>query len=1094
MANRLPVRGAHRAAAAAARRPASAPVHPWTLCPPACSARSFASTTAHRAKPPKPKRAKDPLEHFYSESLNLPKTAFPLRAEATRREKLFWRRTIDELYHWQAEQKDRPLFVLHDGPPYANGHLHCGHALNKITKDLINRSKLIQGYRVHYTPGFDTHGLPLELKALSALKKPASSLSPQEIRAAARQEAEKGIEIQSGEFRSFGVMGDWDRPYKTMDWQYEKRQLQVVRDMVGKGLIVTHHRPTLYSPSSRTALAEAELEYREDHVSRSVYVSFPVAQLGAQLERELEVAGVAVKEDEKVSLAVWTTTAWTIPSNVAIAVSDSMEYTLARRADSPADLLIVASDRLSFLSELLSTSLEPLAHFRGSSLLATTYTDPLASSSTPASAYSQAIRPLIPASYVTSTTGTGLVHTAPAHGVEDWEAWRAYQLAQRSASPSASAASLPDTLCAVDAAGRLDGPTLREMGAQEDVVERLAGKDILKDGTGEVIRLLEERGRLLKEVEVQHKFPYDWRTKKPVIYRASSQWFANLDPVKDAAISALSRVNFFPARGARTLEMYVHGRSEWCISRQRAWGVPIPVVYSSRADGTGREVPYLSPSNIDHIVRVLEAKGQGTDYWWIGEADEFVEPGELERSRREGRVWRKGMDTMDVWFDSGCSWTLLREEGVRAAPEGEARRPLADVYFEGSDQHRGWFQSSLLTKVSSAEAGQEPLAPYRDVVTHGMVLDDKGRKMSKSLGNIVSPSVVIQGGKDKKREPAYGTDLLRVWVASVDSTRDVLIGPGILAQTFEGLRKIRNTARFLLGNLGEEPREEFEVEQLGLIERYILHELYELDRAAREGFSSYQFNKAYQALSTFSNTTLSSFYFDVTKDALYASSTSSLERRQILSVLHTVLETYLSVLAPMAPLLAEEIYHFSKGAKEDPNEDVVGAESVFARVWPEPNSAWHAPELKRDMDELLAVRAEVNGLLEQARNDKRIGSSAEAIITIENPSSVLQRHHEVLKTLFIVSDVSLDSAAPSASSPAWKYETTLPSTGTRLSVLPSPLSKCPRCWQHTVPPPPPPPAEPVEPAAAPVCSRCADVLAERELVAPESTLLGGGTA
>lgn len=306
------------------------------------------------------------------------------------------------------------------------------------------------------------------------------------------------------------------------------------------GLIVTHHRPTLYSPSSRTALAEAELEYREDHVSRSVYVSFPVAQLGAQLERELEVAGMPVKEDEKVSLAVWTTTAWTIPSNVvcaihsaligwhadrpasqAIAVSDSMEYTLARRVDSPTDLLIVASDRLSFLTELLSTSLEPLAHFRGSSLLATTYTDPLASSSSAsASASSPATRPLIPASYVTSTTGTGLVHTAPAHGVEDWEAWRAYQLAQRSASPSSSAASLPDTLCAVDAAGRLDGPTLREMGAQEDVVERLAGKDILKDGTGEVIRLLEERGRLLQEVEVQHKFPYDWRTKKPVIYRS----------------------------------------------------------------------------------------------------------------------------------------------------------------------------------------------------------------------------------------------------------------------------------------------------------------------------------------------------------------------------------------------------------------------------------------------------------------------------------------------------------------------------------------------------------------------------------------------
>ncbi|GAA5882562.1 hypothetical protein JCM16303_002043 [Sporobolomyces ruberrimus] len=1021
----------------------------------------FSTSIASLAKAPK--KQKDPLSQYYSESLNLPKTAFPLRAEAVKREKLFWKRTTEDLYDWQSKQIERPLFVLHDGPPYANGNLHCGHALNKITKDIINRSKLIQGYRIHYVPGFDTHGLPLELKALSALKKPASALTPQEIRSAARKEAEKGIELQKGEFKSFAVMGDWDNEYRTMDWNYEKRQLRVVRDMVEKGLIVSHNRPTLYSPSSRTALAEAELEYREDHVSRSVYVAFPVASLGEGLETAFEAMKLDL-EKEKISLAAWTTTPWTLPSNLAIAVSPTMEYSLVRRQDTN-ELLIVASERIAALAEIFETQLKTIAQFLGSSLLSTSYTSVLNSTSS-SSASAPAIRPIIPASYVTATTGTGLVHTSPAHGVEDFEAYRSYQ----STLPETSPFKVDDIHCAVDGEGRLDA-NLEKFGLEAGIVERLKGKNVLGDGVGEVIEILQERGTLLREIEVKHKFPYDWRTKKPVIFRASSQWFANLENVKDDAVKALEQVNFYPSRGSRTLEMYVRGRSEWCISRQRAWGVPIPVVY--RDSPNSGSTPLLTPANIDHIVSVLERNG-GTDYWWSGSAEEFVEPEELERGKREGATWSKGTDTLDVWFDSGCSWTLLREQRVESS---SAKGTLADVYFEGSDQHRGWFQSSLLTKVASTREGEPPIAPYKDVITHGMVLDDKGRKMSKSLGNVISPNTVIQGGRNSKLEPAYGTDLLRIWVASVDSSRDVLIGPGILAQTFDGFRKIRNTARFLLGNLRTESSQEgFNVQDLGLIERYVLHELYTLDQTAREAFASYQFNRAYQALSNFSNSTLSSFYFDVTKDTLYADALTDQARRQVVHTLRTVFDTYLSILSPLAPLLAEEIHHFSQGALKDPPDAFERGRSVFEKAWPAASEDWNSPTVKGEMDELIALRTEIMGLLEEARNAKNIGSSAEARVVLNTPSETVRKHIAILRTLFIVSDVTVEEQVPADS--LWQHSSVSTSgTTTTATILPARDSKCPRCWQFRIPtssPSPPTPAS--HSTTSTVCPRCARAL------------------
>ncbi|SCV66957.1 BQ2448_5603 [Microbotryum intermedium] len=1026
---------------------------------------STAPTTQPKASTT-PKAQVGPLAQFYSNSLHLPCTAFPLRAQANKRERLFFDRCTASLYEWQkVHATDRPLWVLHDGPPYANGNLHAGHALNKIIKDMINRFKLISGYRIHYIPGYDTHGLPLELKALSALGQPVSSLTPQQIRSAARKEALAGVQVQTHEFKTFAVMADWEGRYETLQWAYEKRQLGVVREMVSKGLIVNHQRPTLYSPSSRTALAEAELEYKDDHVSRSVYVGFRTASLGHGFVKVLREQGVEEKRMEGVELAVWTTTAWTLPSNVAVAISETMEYSLVECSESER-LLVVATDRIEALSKIFGSHLKSVAQFSGSSLLGTTYQNPLASSSSPSPP-----RPIFAASYVTSITGTGLVHTAPAHGVEDYDAFRSYQISQSSQPPST-------ILCAVDADGRLIGSVLKEMGVEETISSRLEGKSVLGDGTGTMIEVLRDTGVLLKEVETVHKYPYDWRTKKPVIFRASSQWFANLENVKDDAVKALENVSFHPPRGLKTLETYVRGRSEWCISRQRAWGVPLPIVYSYPSNATDPiacSKPHLTPCNVDHIIRFLDSHSQGTDYWWIGEAEEFVEPEELERSKKEGREWRKGFDTMDVWFDSGTSWTLLRELGVRSS-KGEEGKPWADLYLEGSDQHRGWFQSSLLTAIAADQSGK---APYANVLTHGMVLDEKGRKMSKSLGNVLSPATIIQGGKNPKTQPAYGVDLLRMWVASVDSTKDVLIGPSILAQTFETLRKIRNTARFMLGNLAatEGARDAevgVEIGELGLIDQYILHELYVFEKTTREAYEAFNFSRVYQSLASFSNTTLSSFYFDIIKDPLYSDPIDSTRRRHIVHVLNRVLESYTMVLAPIAPLLAEEIHHFSKGATSDPvagQEE--GVSSVFEKVWEEPNEQWKSSDIKKEMDELLVVREQIMGLLELARAERLIGSSTEALVEIQNASQLVRKHHEALSALFVVSDVVL---SPTTGSPASLGETlrsfdvTLPS-GMKLVVMPSTNHKCPRCRSHTVH---------KEKEAGHVCQRCEMALQGRE--------------
>ncbi|KAH7882347.1 tRNA synthetases class I-domain-containing protein [Phlebopus sp. FC_14] len=1014
----------------------------------------------------------------FSKTLLLPKTPFPLWHDPAKSETPFRHRTCDELYRWQMRHATGPLFVMHDGPPYANGHLHIGHALNKILKDIINRYHVSIGDRVHYIPGWDCHGLPIENKALQDLKKDPQSLPPSSIREAAKATAQREMKIQQEEFKQFGILADWspESTYRTLDHSYELRQLRIFQQMVSKGLIYRHYRPVYYSPSSRSALAEAELVYKDDHISHSVYVAFALDTTHITAGSGCESAAATTSPTsglarvlqesraKEVCLLVWTTTPWTLTANMGIAVHPNLLYTLVSSTRYPS-LLIVAKDRLSSLENIIGTS-EVLTEFHGSELVGLKYHSIFSrlssdGSSTPTSSFSQSSPPsldlhIIPALHVTPDSGTGLVHCAPAHGAEDYLAFRTQGLLDFG------------MLCHVDGEGKFSERVTDVVGRSQEGtgVEGLIGLDVLKAGSKAVVKLLEVTGSLLAIEKIKHKYPYDWKTNEPVIVTATSQWFANLDGIKDDALTALEEVTFYPPASRNRLTSFVRSRSEWCISRQRVWGVPIPALHHIPSGSA-----VLTTSSLTHILSVLDAKG--VRHWWDGPVSDFLTPeliveygGDIENP--DG-AWAKGTDTMDVWFDSGTSWSMLAEE--------DGRRYRADVCLEGSDQHRGWFQSQLLTAIGAMSDGEKrPSSPYGSLITHGMVLDEAGKKMSKSLGNVISPLTVIHGGEDKKKEPAYGTDILRLWAATVEYWRDMSIGPTVLAQTSESMRKIRNSARFMLGNIAstklkvEAPLPPVEKKDLGLAERYVMNELYKLEKTAFEGYSTYNFPRVMNALTNFANITLSSLYFDITKDVLYASDAYSKERRMIVDTLKRILGTMTSVLAPVLPHLAEEIH----AQRED---DAAGVgQSFFTKKWEPLNVEWEDHQAEKDMSSLLVMRSVVLTLLEKARGDKNLKSALEANAVIAFPPNVtgvelvelLKREESFLKTLFIVSDVRLVEDGHIINSPGWSYSGSIdiPDSGVKLMIRvePAALHKCPRCWTFT------------RPEHEELCPRCKDVV------------------
>jgi isoleucyl-tRNA synthetase len=955
-----------------------------------------------------------------------------MRANAAKREpelQQFW--ADQQIYETLSSQNPGELFILHDGPPYANGALHMGHTLNKVLKDIINKYQILKGRKVRYVPGWDCHGLPIELKVLQEMKpEERQSLTPLELRHRAQAWAKGQVDQQCESFKKLGVWGDWDHPYLTMQPEYEAAQIRVFGQMVLKGYIYRGFKPVYWSPSSRTALAEAELEYPDKHTSRSVYAAFPMVSLpdsAAAFQPYLDGLGVAI----------WTTTPWTLPANLAVAVNPELVYVVvAIKGENPTAFshLIVAKELVEALSTKLGLELIVEAELPGQALEHSVYQHPL---------FERQSEILIGGDYVTTESGTGLVHTAPGHGVDDFAVGQRYGL---------------PVLSPVDDGGTFTAEAGQFAGLQtvdQVINEKGKVKFKLSSGNAAVIQALEAARVLLKQEAYDHRYPYDWRTKQPVMFRATEQWFASVDGFRDAALEAISEVTWVPAQGENRITAMVSERSDWCISRQRTWGVPIPVFYDEATNE-----PLLNAETLNHIEQLFAAKG--SDAWWELPISELLP----EPYRSNGRQYRKGTDTMDVWFDSGSSWAAVVEQ------RADLHRYPVDLYLEGSDQHRGWFQSSLLTSV--AVHGH---APYKTVLTHGFTVDEDGIKMSKSLGNGIEPLVIIQGGSMKlkgksENVPAYGSDVLRLWVSSVDYSKDVPLSLNILKQINDIRGKIRNTARFLLGNLHDfEPAMAVPYADLPELDRYMLHRITEVFAEATDAFETYQFFRFFQTIQNFCVVDLSNFYLDIAKDRLYISALDAPRRRSCQTVLAIALENLARSIAPVLSHLAEDIWQYLP--YKTPYQ------SVFEAGWVSLPAEYQQPQLAQTWEQIRQIRDEVNKVLEKARSDKAIGSSLAAKILLYvtdselkqtlqaiNPTASLSGNGvDELRYLLLASQVELlDRPDPLAD---LKYQSQTDALG--VGVVDAEGTKCDRCWNYST--------HVGESAEHPlICERCVEAL------------------
>ena len=857
------------------------------------------------------------------DTLLMPKTKFPMRGNLPNKEPEFLKRWEEmDLYRKVLEKNaGKPSYVLHDGPPYANGNIHNGHAFNKILKDFIVKYKNMNGFVSNYVPGWDTHGLPIE-QALVNNGVDRKSMPATKFRNKCKDYALKQVDKQRADFKKLGVIGDWENPYLTLDPKFEAEQIRVFGKMVDKGYIYKGLKPIYWSPSSESALAEAEIEYR-DHTSPSIYVGFELVSEDGVVEKGTK-------------FVIWTTTPWTLPANLGIAVHPDFEY---QEVKVNGENYLLAKERVNFLAEQFGwENFELGKTVLGKELEYLLCQHP----------FLDRTSTVILADYVTLDSGTGLVHTAPGHGVDDFIVGQGkYKLG---------------VLSPVDNQGNLT----EEAG-------QFAGQFVF-DANKNIIAHLAETGALLKQENITHSYPHDWRSKKPIIFRSTPQWFCSIDAFRSELLDAVDRTKFYSEWGKPRLYNMIRDRGDWVISRQRVWGVPIPVFYAENGEAI------LDNTLIEHVAKIFEV--EGSNVWFYKDAKELLPEGYTHPGSPNGE-FTKEMDIMDVWFDSGTS-----HQGCCALRD-DLTYP-ADLYLEGSDQYRGWFNSSLITSV--AISGE---APYKELVSAGFVMDGNGNKMSKSLGNGISPNDV---GKQ------FGAEIIRLWSASVDYTQDVRISNDILKQVSETYRKIRNTFRFLLGNLFngnfDNRTDLLSYDELEELDKYMVLKFEKVVAKVLDYYENYQFNSITTELINFFNVELSSFYLDYGKDILYIEAEKSHKRLSMLTVLYTVLSKSVRLLAPILSFTAEEVYD------NMPYED---AESVHLTDFPAKNLIDDAA-LEAKWDKLLEVRDDVNKALEESRNEKVIGKSLEAAVEIySNDGEVVELLNSVdnLHQLFIVSSVEV---------------------------------------------------------------------------------------
>lgn len=905
----------------------------------------------------------------YGATLNLPKTSFQMKANLPNKEPKFIKMWQEQEIYFKGIDKDKPSFILHDGPPYANGEIHIGHALNKILKDIILKYKRLRGYNAPYIPGWDTHGLPIELKVTEKLGSKAKEMTPAEIRELCAEYAKKWVGIQREGFVRLGVLGDWENPYLTLKPEYEAKQLEVFGELYENGYIFKGLKPIYWSPVTETALAEAEIEYKNVS-SPSIYVKMKANQ--DLLDR--------IGMTEETWVVIWTTTPWTLPANVAISLNPDFEYGVYKTEKGN---LILGKDLAEqAFSAMEIENYELIKEFVGRDIERTTYQHP----------FLDRTGLVILGTHVTADAGTGCVHTAPGHGQDDYVVGTRYGL------PVIS--------------------PINHKGVLTEDAGQFAGLFYAK-ANKEICAYLEGTGDLLKLKMIEHSYPHDWRSKTPVIFRATEQWFVNVEgsDIRERALKALDDVTFIPAWGRNRIGSMLETRPDWCISRQRVWGVPIPVFYNV---ATGKEI-----FNRDILNRIIEiVKKEGTIAWVKYSAEELIGEELLEKYNLKGVELRKETNIMDVWFDSGVSHRAVLET------RGDLLHRPADLYLEGSDQHRGWFQTSLLTSIGSTHD-----APFKNILTHGFVNDGEGKKMSKSVGNTVVPADVIK---------VYGADILRLWCASVDYREDVKISDNILKQMAEAYRRVRNTARYILGNSNDfNPNtDRVPYEQLMEIDKWALHKLEVLKRKVTENYDKYEFYNLFQDIHYFAGVDMSAFYLDIIKDRLYTEGTNSIERRSAQTVMTEILVTLTKMIAPILSFTAEEIWETLPEVLKD-------KESVLLTDWYKENDEYLNPEIENKWVEIIKVRKEANKSLEKARQgkDRIIGNSLDAKVMLHSTDAEIQKflveNREKLELALIVSEVEI---VENIDETFTKGEE---ATDLYVKVLHAEGEKCERCWKYS---------------------------------------------